>query len=132
MKMLVYVVCTAGVFVWNERSLVQLPAPYIMLYDFSSINAILQMLHVNKVLKLLISIRPGRVNLYDIGPQKKIVDNLSHKFCHSTQAPLYDILEFWGGTRPLFYSLGSWPSVDYLVSFFCDDGKVLGGNWGRE
>ena len=32
--MLLYVVCTAGEFVWNEGGVVQLPAPYIKLCDF--------------------------------------------------------------------------------------------------
>ena len=31
---LLYVVCTAGEFVWNEDGVVQLPAPFIMLFDF--------------------------------------------------------------------------------------------------
>ena len=34
MKMLLYVVCTAGKFVWNEAGVVLLPAPYITLRDF--------------------------------------------------------------------------------------------------
>ena len=32
--MLLYVVCTAGEFVWNEGGIVQLPAPYITMCDF--------------------------------------------------------------------------------------------------
>ena len=32
--MLLYVVCTAGEVVWNESSVLQLPAPYITLCDF--------------------------------------------------------------------------------------------------
>ena len=32
--MLLYVVRTAGEFVWNDGSVVQLPAPYITLCDF--------------------------------------------------------------------------------------------------
>jgi hypothetical protein len=33
-RMLLYVVCTAGEFVWKAGGIVQLPAPYIMLCDF--------------------------------------------------------------------------------------------------
>ena len=36
-----YVVCTAGEFVWNEGCVVQLPAPYIMLCDFYVLICIL-------------------------------------------------------------------------------------------
>ena len=36
--MLLYVVCTAGEFVWNEVVVVQLPAPYISMCDFSHRN----------------------------------------------------------------------------------------------
>ena len=35
-----YVVCTAGEFVWNEVGAVQLPAPYITLCDFLYTNLI--------------------------------------------------------------------------------------------
>ena len=34
MRMLLYVVYTAGEFVWKEGGVVQLPAPYIALCDF--------------------------------------------------------------------------------------------------
>ena len=34
--MLLYVVCAAGEFIWNEGGVVLLPAPYITLCDFSS------------------------------------------------------------------------------------------------
>ena len=38
--MLLYVVCTAGEFVWNEGGVVQLPAPYITLCDiFYQLNS---------------------------------------------------------------------------------------------
>ena len=33
-RMLLYVVCTAGEFVWNEGGVVQVPAPYITLCHF--------------------------------------------------------------------------------------------------
>ena len=36
--MLLYVVCTAGEFVWNEGGVVQLPAPFITLCDFLKLN----------------------------------------------------------------------------------------------
>ena len=34
MRMLLYVLCTVGEFVWNEGGVVQLPAPCITLCDF--------------------------------------------------------------------------------------------------
>ena len=38
--MLLYVVCTAGEFVWNEGGVVQLPAPYVMLGDFQAAQTV--------------------------------------------------------------------------------------------
>ena len=45
MRILLYVMCIAGEFVWNEGGVVQLPAPYITLCDFLlyiSISLIIQ------------------------------------------------------------------------------------------
>ena len=36
MRMLLYVVCTAGSFVYNKSGVVQPPAPYITMCDFLS------------------------------------------------------------------------------------------------
>ena len=37
-RMLLFVVSTAGEFVWNEGGAVQLPAPYIMVFDFLTLS----------------------------------------------------------------------------------------------